>query len=240
MRFWLISLLFGAGFFTWASSAWAASSPEQMLAKIHWLGQATVKIEAGGKIIYIDPYQLEQPDHADIVLITHSHEDHLAPGAIAKIAQATTRFIAPQSCVASLESKFKTTVTVVEPGNVVDIGDIHIAAVPAYNVVKTNFHPKANKWVGYLLKIDGVTIYHAGDTERIPEMKDLTCDIALLPLGQTYTMNSVQDAADAALDVKTKIAVPIHYGLYEGQAGDAETFKQILEGKVTVVVKPNE
>jgi L-ascorbate metabolism protein UlaG (beta-lactamase superfamily) len=219
---------------------WAASSPEQMLAKIHWLGQATVKIEAGDKIIYIDPYQIKQPDKADLILITHSHDDHLSPGAIEKIAQAGTQFFAPQSCVKTLESKFKTTVTVVEPGSVIDVGDIHIEAVPAYNVVKTNFHSKGNKWVGYVLTIDGVKIYHAGDTERIPEMQKFTCDIALLPLGQTYTMSTIQDAADAALDVQAKIAMPIHYGMYEGKAADTETFKTLLDGKVMVVIKSKE
>ena len=107
-------------------------------------------------------------------------------------------------------------------------------------MTKTQFHPKANNWVGYLLTIDGVKIYHFGDTERIPEMKNIVCDIALLPLGQKYTMNSVQEAADAALDARAKIAIPIHYGLYEGKAADADAFAALLKGKITVVIKPNE
>jgi L-ascorbate metabolism protein UlaG (beta-lactamase superfamily) len=112
--------------------------------------------------------------------------------------------------------------------------------VPAYNVVKTNYHPKGNKWVGYILTIDGVKIYHAGDTERIPEMQEFTCDIVMLPLGQTYTMNSVEEAAEATLDVQAKIAIPIHYGMYEGTVEDAKKFQELLKNKVQVVIQTQE
>lgn len=240
MKLWVFGLLLGAGVFMTASWVWAASTPEQMLEKIHWFGQATVKIEADGKIIYIDPYQLDQADKADLILITHDHQDHLSPSDIKKITQTETLFIAPLSCIKTLMENVQNKVTIVEPGSVVDIGAIHVEAVPAYNVVKTNAHPQSNKNVGYVLTIDGVKIYHAGDTERIPEMQTFTADIALLPLGQTYTMNTVQEAATAVLDVQAKIAIPIHYGLYEGKAEDADTFKKLLDGKVTVVIKPNE
>ncbi|MCK4836639.1 MAG: MBL fold metallo-hydrolase, partial [Candidatus Aminicenantes bacterium] len=99
---------------------------------------------------------------------------------------------------------------------------------------------KENQWVGYILTIDGIRIYHAGDTERIPEMKNFSCDIALLPLGQTYTMNSVKEAAEAAIDVKAKIAIPIHYGLYEGKTQDAVEFQNILKDKIKVIIKEKE
>jgi L-ascorbate metabolism protein UlaG (beta-lactamase superfamily) len=90
--------------------------------------------------------------------------------------------------------------------------------------------------VGYIVEIDGVKVYHAGDTERIPEMKNIDCDIALLPLGQTYTMNSVEEAAEAALDTGAEVAIPIHYGMYEGTKEDAEKFKELLDGKMKVVI----
>ena len=127
-----------------------------------------------------------------------------------------------------------------KPGAQKIVAGVKVEAVPAYNVVKTNFHPKSNNWVGFVITISNVKIYHAGDTERIPEMKDIECDIALLPLGQTYTMNSVKDAADAAIDVKARIAIPIHYGLYEGKEEDARKFKELLAGKVDVIIKPVE
>ncbi|MBM3437493.1 MAG: MBL fold metallo-hydrolase, partial [Bacteroidetes bacterium] len=116
-------------------------------------------------------------------------------------------------------------------------GNIPFEAVPAYNVVKTKFHPKSNKWLGYILELEGKKIYLAGDTERIPEMKAIACDIALLPLGQTYTMNSVEDAAEAAKDVKAGIVIPIHYGLYEGTQADSARLKKLLEGFAEVILK---
>ncbi len=213
---------------------------KSMVNNIHWLGQAAVKITAAGKIIYIDPYQISRQDQADIILITHGHSDHLSPGDIKKIITKNSIIIAPDNCTEKLEDLDVREIKSIRPGESVSLGDMQISAVPAYNVVKTNFHPKSNNWVGYIITVEGIKIYHAGDTERIPEMKDIDCDIAMLPLGQTYTMNSVRDAADAAVDVKARIAIPIHYGLYEGKETDANEFRKLLEGKVEVVVKPAE
>jgi L-ascorbate metabolism protein UlaG (beta-lactamase superfamily) len=211
-----------------------------MANNIHWLGQAAVKINAAGKVIYIDPYQLKKEDKADIVLITHSHHDHLSLSDIEKIITGASIIVAPADCHAKLQDLDVAEIKTVSPGQSLTLDNILVRAVPAYNVIKTNFHPKGNKWVGYVLTVDGVKIYHAGDTERIPEMKDFNCDIAMLPLGQTYTMNSVNEAADAAIDVQAKIAIPIHYGLYEGTDEDAEEFKRLLKDKVDVIIKPVE
>jgi len=229
------------GLFTFPSIAYSKElTPMEMVENIHWLGQAAVKIMAGGKVIYMDPYQINDKDKADIILITHSHRDHLSTNDISKIYKKDTRFIAPKDCKKTIGDLLKTDVTVLEPGMSTKVGDILIEAVPAYNVITTRYHPKKNRWVGYILTIDGVRIYHSGDTERIPEMKDFTCDIAMLPLGQTYTMNSVEEATEAAMDVKTKIAIPIHYGMYEGTVEDARNFKKILEDKVNVIIKEKE
>ena len=211
-----------------------------MVNNIHWLGQAAVKINAAGKVIYIDPYQLKKEDPADIVLITHSHHDHLSLSDIKKIITRESIIEAPVDCYDTLNDIDIAEIKTIGPGQSLTLDNILVSAVPAYNVIKTNFHPKGNKWVGYVLTVDGIKIYHAGDTERIPEMKDFSCDIAMLPLGQTYTMNSVKEAADAAIDVKAKIAIPIHYGLYEGKDEDAEEFKRLLKDKVEVIIKPVE
>ncbi|GAK49847.1 metal dependent hydrolase [Candidatus Moduliflexus flocculans] len=234
-------LMMIAGILMCASFALAASTPEQMAEKIHWFGQATVKIEMDGKSLYVDPLQLEKDDPADFIFITHAHEDHFSPNDIRKVMKDTTVFFAPKDVAETLQKQFeKATVIAVEPGMKREQDGFTVEVVPAYNVVKTKFHPKANNWVGYIFTTDGVRIYHSGDTERIPEMKEIACDIALLPLGQTYTMNSVQEAADAALDVKAKIAIPIHYGLYEGKTEDADAFAALLKDKMMVVIKTNE
>lgn len=213
---------------------------KNMVNNIHWLGQAAVKITAAGKIIYIDPYQITSRDQADIILITHAHADHLSPADIKKIITKNSIIIATDDCMGKLEDLEVREIKAIKPGQTLTPDNINITAVPAYNIVKTNFHPKSKNWVGYIITIEGIKIYHAGDTERIPEMKDIECDIAMLPLGQTYTMNSVKEAADAALDVKARIAIPIHYGLYEGKESDAKEFKKLLEGKVDVIIKPVE
>ena len=205
--------------------------------EIEWLGQAAVRIHYHGLTIYIDPYQLKDSVKADIILITHPHQDHWSKEDINKIITKKTILIAPQACLDDATDLITKEKIASAPGFTTTIDGINIKAVPAYNVVKTKFHPKINNWVGYILTLDGVKVYHTGDTERTPEMKNLKVDIVMLPLGQTYTMNSVEEAAEAALDVKASIAIPIHYGLYEGTKADAEKFKELLSGKIKVEVR---
>lgn len=210
---------------------------DEMADKIERLGQAGVRIEAGGKVIYIDPCQIKNEDKADFIFITHNHPDHLSAADIAKITGADTVFVISPACRAYLEDINDKKIYVLEPGQKLKLEGMLIEAVPAYNIVKTNYHPQADKNAGYILTVGGVRIYHTGDTERIPEMKKLRCDIIMLPLGRTYTMNSVEEAAECALDVRAKIAIPLHYGLYEGSAEDAEKFREILKGKTKVIIK---
>jgi L-ascorbate metabolism protein UlaG (beta-lactamase superfamily) len=206
------------------------------LDKITWFGQAAIKINHDGKNIYIDPYQMPEPDTASLVLITHSHQDHLSPEDLMLIATKNTPIICPESCEEQMRQEGYTNLITVKPGSKITVDGIKIEAVPMYNVVKTNYHPKENNWTGFILEIGNSRIYHAGDTERIPEMKQIDCDIVMLPLGQTYTMNSVEEAAEAALDTGAEIAIPIHYGMYEGTEEDAKKFSHLLQGKMEVVI----
>jgi L-ascorbate metabolism protein UlaG (beta-lactamase superfamily) len=214
---------------------YASASPNDVAANIHRFGQASVLLIAGDKKIYIDPFQIGKPDAADVILVTHSHSDHLSMNDIAKVIAPDTIVAAPKDCAAKIEARFGVKVIVVEPGQKILAAGVPVEVVPAYNV-KKDAHPKGNGWVGYVLSIDGVRVYHTGDTERIPEMKNIRADIIILPLGQTYTMESVRDAADAALDVQAKIAIPIHYGQFEGKDSDADELKKLLNGKVTVMI----
>jgi L-ascorbate metabolism protein UlaG (beta-lactamase superfamily) len=200
-----------------------SATPGDMVQKIKWYGQSSIRIEAGGKVIWIDPVAIRTEEKADIILITHSHGDHYSQSDIKKLTGSSTVLITSfDSGGLNLNSiSDKTT----------NIGPVKIEGVPAYNIKKTQFHPLSDHWMGYLITVESVKIYHAGDTERIPEMKNFSCDIALIPLGQTYTMNNVEDAVDSVLDVKAKIALPIHFGLYEGTEKDADTFVSLLSAK---------
>lgn len=209
---------------------------DHIVKDIQWTGQASMKIKAHGLAVWFDPFKIQGDHPADVIFITHCHRDHLSPEDIVSCLKPDTVIVAPESCADQLK-EFERKIITVKPGQSFTAAGIKGRAVPAYNVNKTQFHPKSNHWVGYVVEIDGLKIYHAGDTERIPEMKEITCDIALLPLGQTYTMDNVEDAVQAALDVRAKVTIPMHYGMYEGKDEDAETFKKRLEGKVRVVIK---
>ncbi len=194
---------------------------------IRWLGHASFEIK-GNKTIYIDPFALpENPQKADYILITHSHYDHCAVDNVKKIQTSDTRIIAPLDCVRNLTGKTNS----VKAGESFGYPDgIKVEAVPAYNINKS-YHPKGFG-IGFVITIDGKKIYHAGDTDFIPEMSQLSrqnIDAALLPVGGTYTMTA-EEAAKAAKAIKPKIAVPMHFGSIVGSRSDAERFASLLKG----------
>ncbi len=194
---------------------------------IEWLGHAGFKIK-NNIIIYIDPFRINTDEKADLILITHSHYDHCSLEDIKKIIKQDTIVVGPpdvQSKIAkiSYDIRFK----MILPSQEISIEDVRIKAFPAYNLNK-QFHPKTNNWVGYLLEIDGVRIYHAGDSDVTPELKQLkNIDILMLPVGGTYTMNA-REAADLANIIKPKVAIPMHYGSIVGTEKDAEVFKRLF------------
>ena len=209
---------------------------KSMVDKIHWYGQSSVRISFEGKFIYIDPFQLTEKDPAAIVLITHPHFDHFSVEEISKVANHSTPIYAPKECCDKLRLLGFKNCNDVLPDQSFSVDDIKFETVPSYNTIKNN-HPKEKRWVGYVLTLGKIKVYQPGDTNRIPEMKSIHCDIAFMPLGQTYTMQNVQEAADAVTDVKAKVAIPIHYGMYEGALTDAPIFKQLLANKALVVIK---
>ncbi len=199
---------------------------------------ATAKIEVtGGPIIYVDPVQLTATTaDADFILITHNHGDHQSIADINRVRKASTVIYSSPPGVPTLMTNFPgVTINAVTPGQKFTIGGVEVETVPMYNVVRNN-HPRAMNFVGYVMNIGGVRVYAAGDTERFPEMKTFSTDVALLPLGQTFTMLSVQDAADAAVDVRARIAIPYHYGRGEGTIADATTFASLLNNRMQVLL----
>lgn len=199
-----------------------AGDPDSVLKMITWYGQSSIGIKTGKAVIYIDPVKVSSDVKADIILITHSHGDHFSKSDIEKLSKKGTKVIASFALEGS---------ELLAPGKKTEVNGISIEAVPAYNIVKSEKHPKESAFTGYILTINDVRVYHAGDTERIPEMKNFNADIAFLPLGQKYTMNSVEEAVDSAVDVKAKIAVPMHFGKYEGTAADALKFEELATKK---------
>jgi L-ascorbate metabolism protein UlaG (beta-lactamase superfamily) len=188
---------------------------------ITWCGQNDLRILLAGKIIRVDPAYTTSTEKADIILITHSHQDHMAPNRIKKLRGPDT------TVLAGFESFDYQRI---EPGKETTVKGIKIKAVPAYNIGTAN-HMKAVGFCGFVISAGGVTIYVTGDTNRIPEMKSISCDIVLLPLGKIYTMGSLEEAEQAVLDVKAKIAIPVHYGMYEGTQADADAFVSDMKAK---------
>ena len=181
-----------------------------MTLTLKWLGHASFQIDVEGKIIYIDPYSGKYSEKANLILVTHSHSDHCSVAKIKSIHGADTVVFAPEDCVKKIKGSVKT----LKVGEEENVDGIKIKAVDAHNVKRFRspgnpFHPKGFG-VGYLITALGKTVYHAGDTDFIPEMKRLGhVDVALLPSGGTYTMDNAE-AADAALAMNPSVVIPMH------------------------------
>jgi L-ascorbate metabolism protein UlaG (beta-lactamase superfamily) len=181
-----------------------------MTISIKWLGHASFQIKTEEKTIYVDPYEGEYSEKADLILISHSHHDHCDTSKIMKIRKPDTVTIAPEDC----SSKIGDSVKSLKPGQESSFGSVKVKAVEAYNNKRFRsadnpFHPKG-LGVGYLIMAEGKIVYHAGDTDFIPEMRQVGhVNVALLPSGGTYTMDTA-DAAEAALTLKPDVVVPMH------------------------------
>lgn len=201
--------------------------------KIVWLGHDSFRI-SNGKTVYIDPYQLKAEGKADVLLISHEHFDHLSLDDIKKVASSNTSVVTTSQCSSEVKRVNVKEVAVVKPGDKVNVQGIAIEAVPAYNTNKINpgtgkpFHPKEDNKVGFIVTINNVRIYHAGDTDAIPEMSKIKADIALLPVSGTYVMTA-EEAAQAVKMIKPKIAIPMHYGAIVGSEQDAKKFKEMVK-----------
>lgn len=220
--------------FSWQTAAAAgAKGIKNMTENIHWLGHDTFRI-IGEKTIITDPFNIRKSEIADIILITHDHYDHCSPDDVAKLQGPDTVIITTRDCAKKLSGTIRT----VKPGDTVTVGSITVETVPAYNTDK-KFHPRDNGWVGFVFTVNGKRIYLAGDTDLIPEMKNIKADIALLPVSGTYVMTA-DEAVQAALTIKPQVAVPMHYGSIVGDMSDAKKFAAELEGKIKVVILKEE
>lgn len=203
-----------------------------MLNNIEVLCHSSIRMDKE-KIIYVDPFHIkENYKDADIILITHSHYDHFSEKDIEKVRKADTKIYLTEDYVENARQLgfSENKIIGVKPNQTYYEGNMEINTVPAYNVNK-QFHPKENNWVGYILKIDGISYYIAGDTDITEENKKIKCDVAFVPVGGTYTMTA-KEAAELVNIIKPKVAIPIHYGDIVGTKEDATTFVNSLENGI--------
>jgi L-ascorbate metabolism protein UlaG (beta-lactamase superfamily) len=196
--------------------------------KIFWLGHSSILIRSD-KTVYIDPWKVRTKDKADLILISHSHGDHLSPGDVKQIRKDDTVIVTTADAAPRLSGDIR----VLKPGENLTAHGIPVEALPAYNTNKA-FHPRANDWIGFIVTVEGKRIYYAGDTDCIPEMETIRADVVIFPVGGTYTMTAAE-AAKAVNIIKPEAAIPIHWGDIVGSAADARTFQELC--KVPVVIK---
>lgn len=210
---------------------------DKLLDRITVNAHSSVRIEAAGKTLYVDPFSLKTaPRDADLIFLTHEHFDHFSPEDIARVGREDTLFVLPES-IAEKTSPVTAgrPVIAVRPGQAGEAAGIPFEAVRAYNPHK-RFHPRERDWVGYVLTVDGLRIYIAGDSDLTPEAEAVRCDLALLPIGGTYTMNAAEAAALANL-LRPAAVIPIHYGSVAGSPADFETFAAGVDPGIRVVKK---
>ncbi|MEN6441203.1 MAG: MBL fold metallo-hydrolase [Syntrophobacter sp.] len=202
---------------------------KEVVKKIHWLGHDAMRLE-GSTIVQFDPFQISASRPADLVLISHDHFDHNSPEDLAKVVKDDTVIVTDDASARKLSGDIR----VVGPGDTLSVKGVKIEVHPAYNTDK-EFHPQDAGMLSFIVTLDGVRYYHAGDTDFIPEMKNLDVDVAFLPVSGTYVMTADQ-AVEAAKAIKPKLAIPMHYGAIVGTEEDAKKFKKALEGQIEVVI----
>jgi len=209
-----------------------------MTENIRVLTHSSIRIETGAGVLYVDPFGVKGcPQDADFVFVTHDHYDHFSPEDIEKVRKDGTVLVVPEKMEekARRETGGSLKIFGVKSGVKCEVGGLRFEPVPAYNRMKP-FHPKAAGWVGYVICTDGKRIYVAGDTDVTPEAKKVRCDVALVPVGGTYTMNAAQ-AAELVNAIHPAAAIPTHYGSVVGSKADAEAFCEKVDPAIKTEIR---
>ena len=207
-----------------------------MLERLTWFQQAAFRWQDDERTIYVDPWGTpEGAPVADVIVITHAHHDHFCIEDITRLSTSTTKLVAPHDVAAELKGD----VTPVAPGESHEVGGLRLTTVPAYNTREEalDFHPKAKRWVGYVLELGGRSFYHAGDTDHAPELDGVRSDVALVPIGGHFTMNA-DEAAGLVREMAPGLAVPMHYGFVVGSASDGQRFRDAAAPVPVEVMEP--
>ena len=200
----------------------------RMTDKIKVFTHSSIRIESRMGNIYLDPFRMEEAPHdAAYILITHNHYDHFSPEDIGKAGKRDTVLIVPDRMEAKARKEAGSVgkICTVKPGTYHEFDGLELETVPAYNNLKP-FHPRSAEWVGYILRLDDVT----------KENKQVQCDIALVPIGGTYTMNA-KKAAELVNSIRPSVAIPTHYGSIVGKKEDADEFRENVKEPVRVEIK---
>ena len=207
-----------------------------MLENVSINTHSSIKITCNNMVLYFDPFKIPEERHdADYILITHSHYDHFSPEDINKVKKENTKIVITTDLFDKTVSLGfnEDDITIALPNAHYKVDNIEFDTIPAFNKLK-EFHPRKNGWIGYIIKLNDVTYYIAGDTDYSHEASRVECDVALLPIGGTYTMNA-EEAAKLANDIHPKIAVPTHYGSIVGSPEDADKFSSLLNKEIECV-----
>ena len=207
-----------------------------MLEGIEVLCHSSIRFNKG-EIIYFDPFKIEKNyNDADVIFITHDHYDHYSEEDIDKVKKSDTVIVVPEDLIIKLLKKGfkKENIITVKPNERYEIKNMKFETIPAYNTNK-QFHPKENEWIGYLIEIDGITYYIAGDTDITEENKKIKCDVAFVPVGGTFTMD-YKEAAKLINEIKPKVAVPTHYGSIVGSKEDGANFSELVNSEIKVEI----
>lgn len=213
-----------------------------MSVTVEWLGHASFRIRRD-RVMYIDPWKVSGDPPADIILISHEHHDHCDASTVKRLTSPGTLIVGNAASIDKLEEGgIRGDLRSLKPGEQVEAEGVVVKAVPAYNVNKyrspgVHYHPKSEGHLGYLIHIDDEVIYYTGDTDFIPEMSEISCDVLLLPVSGKYVMTA-EEAVEAARTIQPrKYAVPMHYGAIVGTVDDAKRFQALYKGEVRVLDK---
>ncbi len=205
--------------------------------ELTWLGDSSILLQTQGTTIYIDPvpplegWPRSMPA-ADLILLSHDHPTHFSHAALRQLRKDGTAVWGAKEVAAQLYGCLP-----LSEGSLLEFRHIRLHATPAYNPTPPRSGPPGIKLthargdaIGFLLELEDKRLYYAGDIGLMPELRQLSCDIALLPVGGTLTLRA-KDAADAVERLGARTAIPLHWGGIEGTRDDAELFKEIVEDK---------
>lgn len=200
-----------------------------MLDGVTWFRGSSVRIRRAGMEIHVDPIGVSSASQADFILLTHPHYDNFSERDIDRVRTPRTVVVAP----ASMKKLLADADHFMRPGDMLQLDGLDILAVPAHNVDK-RFHLPEHRWLGYVFSVGGVTFYHAGDTDFLPSMFGIRCDVAFLPCGGHYTMGPAE-AVRAAAACDASVVVPIHWGDPHVTRDEVEAMRNLIDGDLRIL-----